>query len=65
MKGLSNRSKEYRFMKREWKIFLKDFNEPAAIKPTYHTSIGYYETTVNLVAKILDLRPEPGVPGSI
>lgn len=52
-------------MKREWKIFLKDFNEPEAIKPTYHTSIGYYETTVNLVAKILDLRPEPGVPGSI
>lgn len=58
MKGLSNRSKEYRFMKREWKIFLKDFNEPEAIKPTYHTSIGYYETTVNLVAKSLDLSPE-------
>ena len=52
-------------MKREWKIFLKDFNEPAAIEPTYHTSIGYYETTVNLVANILDLRPEPGVAGSI
>ena len=44
-------------MKREWKIFLKDFNEPAAIEPTYHTSIGYYETTVNLVAKCLDLSP--------
>ena len=52
-------------MKREWKIFLKDFNELEAIKPTYHTSVGYYETTVNLVANILDLRPEPGVPGSI
>lgn len=58
MKGLSKRSKEYRFMKREWKIFLKDFNEPEAIKPTYHTSIGYYETTVNLVANSLDLSPE-------
>lgn len=65
MKGLSNRSKEYRFMKREWKIFLKDFNEPEAIKPTYHTSICYYETTVNLVDKSLVLRPEPGVLGSI
>ncbi len=63
MKGLSKRSKEYRFMKREWKIFLKDFNELEAIKPTYHTSVGYYETTVNLVAK--KLRPEPGVPGSV
>ncbi|EKE49706.1 transposase, partial [Bifidobacterium bifidum LMG 13195] len=31
MKGLSKRSKEYRFMKREWKIFLKDFNELEAI----------------------------------
>lgn len=59
MKGLSNRSKEYRFMKREWKIFLKDFNEPEAIKPTYHTSIGYYETTVNMVAKSLDLDLSP------
>ncbi|EKQ18540.1 ISL3 family transposase [Lacticaseibacillus paracasei] len=58
MKGLSKRSKEYRFMKREWKIFLKDFNELEAIKPTYHTSVGYYETTVNLVAKCLDLSPE-------
>ncbi|QCK24493.1 ISL3 family transposase (plasmid) [Enterococcus faecium] len=58
MKGLSKRSKEYRFMKREWKIFLKDFNELEAIKPTYHTSVGYYETTVNLVAKSLDLSPE-------
>lgn len=52
-------------MKREWKIFLKDCNEPEAIKPTYHTSICYYETTVNLVDKSLVLRPEPGVLGSI
>ena len=58
MKGLSSRSKKYRFMKREWKIFLKDFNEPEAIKPTYHTSICYYKITVNLVAKSLDLSPE-------
>ena len=45
-------------MKREWKVFLKDFNELEASKPTYHTSVGYYETTVNLVTKCLDLNPE-------
>ncbi|WP_333491258.1 ISL3 family transposase [Lacticaseibacillus suilingensis] len=58
MKGLPKRSKEYRFMKREWKVFLKGFNELEASKPTYHVSVGYYETTVNLVAKCLNLNPE-------
>lgn len=58
MKGLSKRSKEYRFMKREWKVFLKEFTALEASKPTYHTSVGYYETTVNLVTKCLDLSPE-------
>ena len=58
MKSLPKRSKEYRFMKRKWKVFLKDFNELEASKPTYHTSVGYYETTVNLVTRCLDLNPE-------
>lgn len=57
MKSLPKCSKEYRFMKREWKVFLKDFNKLEASKPTYHVSVGYYETTVNLVAKCLDLNP--------
>lgn len=58
MKRLPKRSKEYRFMKREWKVFLKDFTELEASKPTYHSSVGYYETTVNLVTKCLDLSPD-------
>lgn len=58
MKSVPKHSKEYRFMKREWKVFLKSFNELEASEPTYHSSVGYYETTVNLVAKCLDLNPE-------
>lgn len=58
MKTVPKRSKEYRYMKREWKVFLKDFSDLEAKKLTYHKSVGYYETTVNLVSKCLDLTPE-------
>lgn len=57
MKTVPKTSGEYRFMKREWKVFLKRFEELEAVRPTYHVSVGYYETTVNLVSKCLDLSP--------
>ncbi|MTV82648.1 ISL3 family transposase [Secundilactobacillus folii] len=57
MKTIPKRSKDYRFMKREWKVFLKRFNELDAVRPTYHVSVGYYDTAVNLISKCLDLDP--------
>ena len=44
-------------MKREWKVFLKRFEELDAGRPTYHVSVGYYDTAVNLIAMCLDLDP--------
>jgi transposase len=58
MKTIPKSSKNYRFMKREWKVFLKRFEELEAVRPTYQVSVGYYETTVNLITKCLDLSPE-------
>lgn len=58
MKTVSKSSKEYRFMKREWKVFLKRFEELDAVRPTYHSSVGYYDTVVNLIAMCLDLDPD-------
>lgn len=55
MKTTPKTSKEYRFMKREWKAFLKRFEDLNATKPTYHVSVGYYDTTVNLISMCLDL----------
>lgn len=60
-------------MKREWKVFLKYFDELEANKPAYRTCVCYYETTVNLVARCLNLKPEfcaayevyPGVLGAV
>ncbi|WP_461227307.1 transposase, partial [Lacticaseibacillus suihuaensis] len=57
MKTVPKSSKSYRFMKREWKVFLKRFEDLEAVRPTYHMSVGYYDTTVNLVSKCLDLDP--------
>lgn len=58
MKTVPKKSKEYRFMKREWKAFLKRFEDLNATKPTYHVSVGYYDTTVNLISMCLDLDPK-------
>jgi transposase len=57
MKTVPKSSKAYRFMKREWKVFLKRFEELDAGRPTYHVSVGYYDTAVNLIAMCLDLDP--------
>jgi transposase len=57
MKTVPKYSKEYRFMKQEWKVFLKRFEELDAVKPTYHMSVGYFDTAVNLISKCLDLDP--------
>lgn len=58
MKTVPKKSKAYRFMKQEWKAFLKRFEDLNATKPTYHRSVGYYDTTVNLISMCLDLDPQ-------
>lgn len=58
MKTLDKKNKKYRFMKREWKQFLRPIEKLEATKPTYHQSVGYYETTLNLVTECLDLDPK-------
>lgn len=55
MKTMPKRSKEYLFMKREWKKFLESFDSIEKVKPTYHYSVNYYETDLNLITKCLDL----------
>ena len=58
MNTLPKRSKGYRFMKREWKDFLMDLSELEAKQVTFHPSVGYEATTLNLVTECLDLNPE-------
>lgn len=57
MKTVPKTSSEYRFMKREWKVFLKRFEELDAVNTVYHASVGYFDTVVNLISKCLDLDP--------
>lgn len=55
MKSLNQRDKKYRFMKQEWKQFLRPFNQLEMSTPKYHYSVGYYETDLNLVTECLEL----------
>ncbi|WP_455580408.1 transposase [Companilactobacillus paralimentarius] len=55
MKRMPKRSKEYLFMKRDWKKFLESFDSIEKINPKYQYSVGYYETDLNLITKCLDL----------
>lgn len=57
MNTLPKSSKEYRFMKREWKDFLMDLSELEAKQVAFHPSVGYAATTLNLVTECLDLHP--------
>lgn len=52
---MPKRSKEYLFMKRDWKKFLESFDSIEKINPKYQYSVGYYETDLNLITKCLDL----------
>lgn len=55
MKTVPKNSKEYRFMKCEWESFLKRFQALDTVRPTYHSSVGYCDTVVNLINMCLDL----------
>ena len=55
MKTMPKSSKEYLFMKREWKKFLESFDSIEKVKPTYHYSVNYYDTDLNLITRCLDL----------
>ena len=55
MKTMPKRSKEYLFMKRDWKKFLESFDSIEKITPKYQYSVNYYETDLNLITKCLDL----------
>ncbi|WP_238706898.1 transposase, partial [Companilactobacillus halodurans] len=55
MKTMPKRSKEYLFMKRDWKKFLESFDSIEKIRPKYQYSVNYYETDLNLITKCLDL----------
>jgi len=55
MKTMPKKSKEYLFMKRDWKKFLESFDSIEKVVPKYHYSVNYYETDLNLITKCLDL----------
>lgn len=55
MKTLDHRSKKYKFMKQEWKQFLRPMEKLEKVNPRYHSSVGYYQTDYNLVMECLDL----------
>uniref|UniRef100_UPI0010F8AF8B ISL3 family transposase n=2 Tax=Companilactobacillus formosensis TaxID=1617889 RepID=UPI0010F8AF8B len=55
MKTMPQRSKEYLFMKRDWKKFLESFDSIEKITPKYQYSVNYCETDLNLITKCLDL----------
>lgn len=55
MKTMPKRSKEYLFMKRDWKKFLEPFDSIEKVTPKYQYSVNYYETDLNLITKCLDL----------
>ena len=55
MKTMPKRSKEYLFMKRDWKKFLESFDSIEKVTPKYQYSVNYYETDLNLITKCLDL----------
>lgn len=56
MKKLDKTDKKYKFMKREWKQFLRPMDRLEAVQPRYHASVGYYETDLNLVTESLALN---------
>ena len=55
MKNLKKTDKKYRFMKREWKQFLRPIANLESNQPQYHQSVDYFDTTLNLVTECLEL----------
>ncbi|MFD1411342.1 ISL3 family transposase, partial [Lapidilactobacillus gannanensis] len=55
MNQLKKSDKKYRFMKREWKQFLRPITKLESSQLQYHQSVGYYETSLNLVTECLEL----------
>lgn len=53
MNTLAKKSAQYKFMKREWKQFLRPWSKLEHTTKRYHHSVGYYETDVNLVTECL------------
>lgn len=56
MNHLKKTNKKYRFMKREWKQFLRPMTALEGSRLQYHQSVGYYETSLNLVTECLELN---------
>lgn len=56
MNQLKKSDKKYRFMKREWKQFLRPMANLESSQLKYHQSVGYYETALNLVTECLELN---------
>lgn len=57
MKTVPKTSKKSKFMQRDWKLFLMHFEDLEATRETYHLSVNYYDTNVNLISACLDLDP--------
>lgn len=55
MKSMDHRSKKYKFMKQEWKQFLRPTDKLERVNTRYHKSVDYYQTDYNLVMECLDL----------
>lgn len=55
MKSLDHRSKKYKFMKQEWKQFLRPTEKLEKVNTRYHKSVDYYQTDYNLVMECLAL----------
>ncbi|MCT3278379.1 ISL3 family transposase [Lactiplantibacillus pentosus] len=56
MKTLDKTDKKYKFMKHEWKQFLRPMGKLEKVLPQYHKSVDYYETDLNLVTEGLALN---------
>ncbi|MCD2257260.1 ISL3 family transposase [Lactobacillus sp. CC-MHH1034] len=55
MKQQKRSSREYKLLKSNWRIFLRDAKTLEAKKLSYHPTVGYYDTDVNLVHLALSL----------
>lgn len=58
MKFYAKSSAEYRFMKREWKLFKQPIAALESKTKTYHASVRFEETSLNLVSHCVDLDPK-------
>lgn len=56
MNPLDKTDKKYKFMKHDWKQFLRPMEKLEKVLPQYHKSVDYYETDLNLVTEGLALN---------